>query len=79
MYDEVPPLSINMLNNVGETALHYAAKSGNLEVVYPLVRRWIDLSIVSEQGTASEVGKNFNQGAVISRDITVFIFSLLVF
>ena len=64
MYDEVPPLAINMLNSVGETALHYAAKSGNLEVVYPLLRHWIDLSIVSEQGTASEIAKSFNQSAV---------------
>jgi hypothetical protein len=54
-------ISVNITNKAGETALHNAVKSGNNDIVNMLVQCWADLSIVSEEGSLSDVAKSFNQ------------------
>eukprot|EP01119_Soliformovum_irregulare_P013865 TRINITY_DN3727_c2_g1_i7.p1 TRINITY_DN3727_c2_g1~~TRINITY_DN3727_c2_g1_i7.p1 ORF type:complete len:1665 (-),score=740.24 TRINITY_DN3727_c2_g1_i7:2131-7125(-) len=57
-------MAINLKTTTGETALHYASKSGNIDFVKMLVQRWAVVDVVSEQGTAREIATSFNQLAI---------------
>lgn len=44
-------VNVNLRDKNGETALHCAAKAGNMDIATLLVDGWIDLTVKSEQVT----------------------------
>lgn len=52
---------INLCDKTGETALHYAVRSGDKKVVSMLVDRGINIHLSGDQGTAREVAMRMNR------------------